>query len=144
MSRGPESERRGAEGDRRAAPRPRKGRGDPIGLRFALRGVAVAWRDQANLWIESTIGVAAIGVTLWLGVSLVPVLLACGLVLVAELTNTVLEAVVDLVAPGHHPLAARAKDVSAGAVLVASATAVAVGLVHLGPPLLDRLSKGTP
>lgn len=124
--------------------RSRKGRSDPIGLRCALRGVAVAWRDQANLWIESTIAVTAIAVTIWLGVSLVPVLLVCGLVLVTELINTVLEAIVDLVSPGHHPLAARAKDVSAGAVLVAAATAVAVGLVHLGPPLADRLSKGTP
>ncbi|MDZ7707696.1 MAG: diacylglycerol kinase [Trueperaceae bacterium] len=124
--------------------RPRKGHGDPIGLRFALRGLAVAWRDQANLRIESAIGVAAIAATIWLNVSLVPVLLVCGLVLVTELMNTVLEAIVDLVSPDHHPLAARAKDVSAGAVLVAAATAVAVGLVHLGPPLADRLSKGTP
>lgn len=123
---------------------PRKGHSDPIGLRFALRGVAAAWRDQANLRIEAAIGVAALAATLWLGVSLVPVLLACGLVLVAELLNTVIEAIVDLVSPDHHPLAARAKDVSAGAVLVAAVTAVAVGLVHLGPPLVDRLSKGTP
>ena len=123
---------------------PRKGRGDPIGLRFALRGVAAAWREQANLRIEAAIGVAAIAATLWLGAALAPVLLACGLVLVSELLNTVVEAIVDLVSPDHHPLAARAKDVSAGAVLVAAATAVAVGLVHLGPPLAERLSKGTP
>lgn len=123
---------------------PRKGRSDPIGLRYALRGVAAAWGDQANLRIEVAIGVAAIGATLWLGVSLAPVLLACGLVLVSELVNTVVEAIVDLLSPDHHPLAARAKDVSAGAVLVAAVTAVAVGLVHLGPPLADRLSKGTP
>ncbi len=124
--------------------RPRKRRSDPIGLRYALRGVAAAWGDQANLRIEVAIGVAAIGATLWLGVSLAPVLLACGLVLVSELVNTVVEAIVDLLSPDHHPLAARAKDVSAGAVLVAAVTAVAVGLVHLGPPLADRLSKGTP
>ncbi len=124
--------------------RPRKGRRDPIGLRFALRGVALAWRDQANLRIESTIGVAAIAAAIWLKVSVVPVLVVCGLVLVTELVNTVLEAIVDLVSPDDHSLAARAKDVSAGAVLVAASTAVAVGLVHLGPPLADRLSKGTP
>jgi|SRR6056297_2321009 len=123
---------------------PRKGRGDPIGLRFALRGLAAAWREQANLRIEAAIGAAAIAATLWLDAALAPVLLACGLVLVSELLNTVVETVVDLVSPDHHPLAARAKDVSAGAVLVAAATAVAVGLVHLGPPLADRLSKGTP
>ncbi len=123
---------------------PRKRRGDPIGLRFALRGLAAAWRDQTNLRIEVAIGTAAIAATLWLGASLTPVLLACGLVLVSELLNTVIESIVDLVAPDHHPLAARAKDVSAGAVLVAAATAVAVGLVHLGPHLADRLSRGTP
>jgi len=123
---------------------PPKGRSDPIGVRFALRGVAAAWRDQTNLRIEGAIGAAAIVATLWLGASLPPVLLACGLVLVSELLNTVVEAVVDLVSPDRHPLAERAKDVAAGAVLVAAATAVAVGLVHLGPPLVDRLSKGTP
>jgi diacylglycerol kinase len=53
--------------------------------------------------------------------------LAIGLVLFAELLNTAIEAVVDLVSPDYHPLAKQAKDVAAAAVLVAAVTAVAAG-----------------
>jgi diacylglycerol kinase (ATP) len=118
--------------------------GDPIGLRHALRGVAVAWRQQRNLRIEAAVGAAALALAAWLGASLVPVLLCCGLVLAAELANSAVEALVDLTSPAPDPRAGRAKDLAAGAVLLAAATSVAVGLVHLGPPLLARLAKGAP
>jgi diacylglycerol kinase (ATP) len=65
--------------------------------------------------------------------------LASALVLVAELANTAVEAVVDLVSPGFHPLARTAKDVAAGAVLVAAFGAAAVGWVVLYP----RVGPGT-
>ena len=55
------------------------------------------------------------------------VALAVGLVFAAELVNTALEALVDLASPGEHPLAKRAKDIAAGAVLVAAAAALAAG-----------------
>lgn len=48
-------------------------------------------------------------------------------VLVAEMMNTVVEAVVDLVSPGIHPLAKIAKDVAAGIVLIAAATSLLIG-----------------
>lgn len=57
---------------------------------------------------------------------------AIALVLVAELLNTALETLVDLVSPGDHPLAKQAKDVAAAAVLVAAAGAVAIGLLVAG------------
>jgi len=53
--------------------------------------------------------------------------LACSTVIGAELFNTALEALVDLVSPQDHPLARRAKDAAAAAVLVVSGGAVAVG-----------------
>lgn len=117
-------------------------RHDRIGLRHALRGLAAAWREQPNLRIETAVGLVALALAAGLGVSAVPVLLSCALVLSAELLNTAIEAVVDLTSPDPHPLAGRAKDVSAGAVLVAAGISVAVGLVHLGPPLAARLAKG--
>lgn len=61
--------------------------------------------------------------------------LAAALVLVAELANTALEAAVDLACPDFHPLARAAKDVAAGAVLVAAFAAVTVGWVVLAPRL---------
>ena len=82
---------------------------------------------------------AALALAAALGVSLLPILFACALVLALELLNSALEAALDLVSPDPHPLAERAKDAGAGAVLVASALALLVGLVHLGPPLWARL-----
>lgn len=116
---------------------------DPIGLRHALRGLRSAWRSDRNLRIEVAVFVAALAAAVWLDVSTLPVLLVGGLVVGLELVNSAVEAVVDLVSPDPHPQAGRAKDVAAGAVLAAAALSVIVGLLHLGPPLLARLSKGS-
>jgi len=105
----------------------------------AARGIGRALAGEPNLRIEAAIGAVALGLAWWLGAPLVPVVLAAGLVLVAELSNSALEAVVDLASPERHELAAAAKDMAAGAVLIASITALLVGLAVLGPPLLVRL-----
>ncbi|HEX7004678.1 MAG TPA: diacylglycerol kinase [Trueperaceae bacterium] len=110
--------------------------------RFAYRGLSRAWREQPNLRLETFIGACATLLALWLGAGLEAVLLSSALVLSLELMNSAVEALVDLVSPGHHPLAAAAKDLSAAAVLVASAGAAVVGLVVLGPPLLRHLGVG--
>lgn len=75
---------------------------------------------------------------LFLGLSRVDwlfLLLAIALVLVAEMLNTAVEVVVDLVSPDFHPLAGRAKDVAAGAVLLAALHAVVAGVLIFGPHL---------
>jgi diacylglycerol kinase len=51
----------------------------------------------------------------------------------------VAEALVDLVCPGYHPAAKVIKDVTAAAVLLSAITALAIGLLVLGPPLVARL-----
>ncbi len=66
------------------------------------------------------------------------VALAIALVLAAEALNTALEAVVDLVSPADHPLAKRAKDVAAAAVLIASLGAAAAGVSIAAGTLLAR------
>lgn len=70
-------------------------------------------------------------------------------VLAAELFNTAVEAVVDLVSPGYHPLARTAKDTAAGAVLVAACGAAVVGYLILSKYVLPRYREalemfGTP
>jgi diacylglycerol kinase len=78
--------------------------------------------------------VAVLLIALMLGLTLLEfalLALAITLVLFAELINTALEVVVDLVSPEYHPLARRAKDVAAGAVLVASVGAVIMGYLAL-------------
>ncbi len=66
---------------------------------------------------------------------------AVTLVLFAELINTAVEVVVDLVSPGYHPLAKQAKDVAAGAVLVASIGAVVMGFFALSRYLLPIFGR---
>lgn len=108
-------------------------------FRFAFAGLRTAWRTQPNLRLELLVGVAAVLLAAWLQTGLVAVLLCCAVVLPLELLNSALEAAVDLAAPERHPLAERAKDLAAAAVLTAAVAAVLVGLAALGPALLARL-----
>lgn len=62
-------------------------------------------------------------------------LLTMSVVISLEMVNTAIEHAVDLASPGIHPLAKAAKDVAAGAVLIAACCAVIIGLLILGPPL---------
>ena len=59
----------------------------------------------------------------------------------AEAMNTAIEFVVDLVSPEHHPLAAKAKDVAAGAVLVAAIGSLIVGALVFGPHVFRMLER---
>lgn len=106
---------------------------------FAWAGIAHTYRTQANFRIEVAAAGIASALALALDASLAPILLCCTLVLSLEIVNTALEALTDLASPEIHSLAKVAKDAAAGAVLVASAGALLVGLVVLGPPLLDLI-----
>jgi len=127
----------------RVPPRPREDphpvKGVARSFLYALEGLAYAWRVQRNFRLQAYLGLLALLLALWLGVDPVPVLLLIALVLSLELLNTALEALTDLASPVYHPLAKRAKDTAAAAVLLASLLALLVGLYLLLPPLLSRL-----
>ena len=57
------------------------------------------------------------------------VILCIGVVIAAELFNSAIEKLVDLVSPERHPIAGQVKDIAAGAVLVCAATAAIIGLI---------------
>jgi len=116
--------------------------------RFRLASFADAGRGirqlfgEANARVQLAIALAVAGLAGVLGIDArgwALLVLAMGLVLASEAANTALEALADRVAPDRHPLVARAKDVAAGGVLLASLAAAVVGLLVLGPPLLARL-----
>lgn len=111
-------------------------------FRYAVAGLAYAWRTQRNTRIHLTVAAAVIVLGLWLKVSWTQwavLALTIGLVLVGEMLNTVAETLVDMVSPGYHPLAKVIKDVTAGAVLLTAVFSVIIGLLVLGPPLWARL-----
>jgi diacylglycerol kinase len=111
-------------------------------FRHAFRGWWYVIRTQRNAWIHAVITTLVLLVAWWLHLPLrdwAVLFLTIALVWTAEFINTALEAVVDLASPQQHPLAKVGKDVGAAAVLIAALTAVLVGLLILGPPLVEEM-----
>ena len=124
------------------SPSPRRSTSRWDSFRHAFAGCWHLLRTQQNAWIHACATVAVTALGLWLGLGRLEwavIVLAVGLVWMAEFVNTALEAVVDLASPDLHPLAKIGKDVAAAAVLVGAITAVVVGLLVLGPALWLRL-----
>ena len=111
-------------------------------FRHAFRGWWYVLRTQRNAWIHGLVATAVFIVGLWLGLpprDWAVLILTIAMVFAAEFINTSIEAVVDLATQEKHPLAKVGKDVGAAAVLIAALAAVLVGLLILGPPLLEKL-----
>ena len=110
----------------------------------AFRGWAYVMHTQHNARIHAVATAIVFVLGLWLRVSArdwAILILTITMVFAAEFINTAIEAVVDLASPQKHPLGKVGKDVGAAAVLVAALAAVLVGLLILGPPLLEKLSS---
>ena len=100
-------------------------------------------QTQHNAWIHAVVAVMVFILAFWLKLPThdwAILILTVAMVFAAEFMNTAIEAVVDLASPAHHPLAKVGKDVGAAAVLIAALSAVLIGLLILGPPLLERLT----
>jgi diacylglycerol kinase (ATP) len=111
-------------------------------FKFALRGLAVMLRSQHNAWIHAVATLLVIAAGLWLRLSAADwcwIVLAVVSVWTAEALNTAFEFLADVASPDFHPTVAKAKDVAAGAVLVTAVGAVVIGLLVLGPRLLEVL-----
>jgi diacylglycerol kinase (ATP) len=117
----------------------------------AFEGIIHVLRTQRNMRLHFMIAVGVLVAALSFDVSrleLVVLLLAIAFVLIAEMVNTAIEAAVDVASTSFDPMAKLAKDIAAGAVLIAAINAVAVGyLVFSGQvgarssQFLDRLSN---
>jgi diacylglycerol kinase len=107
----------------------------------AFRGVWAALNSEVHLRFHALATVVVIGLGFYYAISrlewaLVSISVAC--VWSAELMNTAIEALTDLASPEYHPLAGKAKDVAAGAVLLAALGALVVGLLVFGPRVFGR------
>jgi diacylglycerol kinase (ATP) len=117
----------------------------PKAFKHAFAGLWHVLRTQRNAWIHSLATAAVIVMAFWMRVDRrewALLLLAIGLVWIAELFNTALEATIDLTKPEPHPLARTGKDIAAAAVLIAAVFAVIIGILILGPPIWARLTQG--
>jgi diacylglycerol kinase (ATP) len=108
---------------------------------YAIQGVAFLVRTQRNarLHLLATLGVCAAGI--YFGLSRAEWLwITAAIVLVwsAEAFNTALEQLADALHPERHPAIGRAKDVAAGAVLIAALGAAVIGMLVFVPHLIQR------
>ncbi len=113
-------------------------------FRNAFIGLWHVIRTQQNAWIHAIATVAVVLLSIWLKLGIrdwAILLLTVAMVWTAEFINTALEIVVDLASPDLHPLARVGKDVGAAAVLIAAVSAIIIGFLLLGPPLLETFSK---
>lgn len=114
------------------------------GFVYALAGVKYAVLSQRNMRVHLACFALALGVGLVLRISPLEfalIVFASMGVIVAEMFNTVAEACVDLATREYHPLAKVAKDVAAGAVLLAAGFAVVIALLVFGPHLIALLTR---
>jgi diacylglycerol kinase (ATP) len=98
----------------------------------AGRGVYIFIKTTHNAWIHLCVFVCAITLGYFFSITKTEwmfLVLAGGFVLVAEAFNTALEIDIDLTSPEYHPYARDTKDVAAGAVLIASLVAGAIGVL---------------
>lgn len=110
----------------------------------AIDGLVYCFRTQRNLRIHFLAAFLVLALSLGLHLTKTEflfVVLAIVLVLVTETLNTALEAAIDLFSPRYHPLAAVAKDVAAGAVLLAAVNALVTAYFVLFPKLNPVLPK---
>jgi len=111
-------------------------------FRCALEGIVDALARERHLRIHVVVAALVVLFGLLLRLSradLLMLLLAIVLVVSAELINTAVELTVDLASPAFNPVARRAKNIAAGAVLTAALASAIIGIITLAPPLLRAL-----
>ncbi|MFK7896082.1 MAG: diacylglycerol kinase family protein [Myxococcota bacterium] len=106
---------------------------------FAFRGIAEMLRTERNARIHAFATALVIGFGFALGVDRsewIALVLAIAFVWSAEGFNTAFEALCDVASPDYHPQVKRAKDIAAGAVLLAAIGAALIAILILGRRIL--------
>ncbi|MBS1976357.1 MAG: diacylglycerol kinase family protein [Bacteroidetes bacterium] len=102
---------------------------------YAFRGVGFALTGQRNMKIHFTAALIVLAAGLRFEITAMEwcvVATTIGIVMAAELFNTAIEHLVDLVSPERNALAGKVKDIAAGAVLVTALMAIVVGVLIFG------------
>ena len=108
-------------------------------LQHALHGVNTIWRREPNFRIEVFCGLLVLVASYSLGIARfewIVVLFLIFAVLLCEIANSVMEAVIDLLSPRYHTLAKQIKDMMAAATLLMSVASVIIGVWVFVPYLV--------
>ena len=112
-------------------------------FKYAFNGLKIMFRNEHNAWIHSVAALVVIGAGCWFGISKNEwylIVLVIALVLLTEAINTAIEHLANAVTPEKNVHIGKAKDVAAGAVLLAAIAAAIVGLMIFIPHLLERFN----
>ena len=115
---------------------------DPLYKSFgeAFQGIFNTIRTERNIKIHCAAAILVTIFGIWLQISKTEWMICFilfGLILALELVNTAVEATVDLFTEERKPLAKKAKDAAAGAVLIVAIFAAVIGILIFIPKLLD-------
>lgn len=113
-------------------------------FKFAFRGIYKSFAFERNMKIHYFMMILVIIMGLFFKITKMEWIICIilfGLVISAEMVNTAIESVVDLVTKEEKPLAGLAKDVAAGAVLVLALISLIVGLIIFMPYITEFISK---
>ncbi|MDW7661166.1 MAG: diacylglycerol kinase family protein [Bacillota bacterium] len=105
---------------------------------FALKGIKLAIKEERNFRIMLITFIVVVFLGFYFRLEKVDwmmILLTSGIVLVAELFNTTIENMMDMISPDYHVMTERIKDLSAGSVLVTAIFSVIIGLIVFIPYL---------
>jgi diacylglycerol kinase (ATP) len=111
---------------------------------FAFEGIIHVLRTQRNMRIHFLVAAGVLVAAVALGVTrleLIALLISIAFVLIAEMINTAIEGTVDVATTSFDPNAKLAKDIAAGAVLIATVNAVAIGYLVFADQVSDRSSR---
>ena len=116
---------------------------------YAIEGIIHVLRTHRNMRLHFAAAIAVLVAAVWVDVDrieLVALLISIAFVLIAEMVNSAIEATIDMATTTFDPLAKLAKDIAAGAVLIAAVNAIAVGYLVFsnefgssGSKLLERI-----
>ena len=113
-------------------------------FKYAIEGIISSFKTERNMKIHvlATIVVIALGFFFRLDkVEWCFIIIAIASVISAELFNTAIETVVDMICPERNPKAKLAKDIAAGAVLVVAICAAIIGFIVFGPKVINVFNK---
>ncbi|HEY3921175.1 MAG TPA: diacylglycerol kinase [Gaiellaceae bacterium] len=111
---------------------------------YAFEGLIHVLRTQRNMRVHFAVAVVVLVAALVVGVSkieLIALLVSISFVLVAEMINTAIEGAIDVATTSFDPMAKLAKDIAAGAVLIATMNAVAIGYLVFSGKVADRSAR---
>jgi diacylglycerol kinase (ATP) len=111
-------------------------------LGYAIAGWVYMLRRQKNTRIQAVASIVVMALAFWVGIDTIRwaiLILTITIVWMAEFLNAAVEAAINLASAELHPMAKVGKDVASAAVLLGVVASVLIGLLILGPPLIDKL-----